>query len=125
MSFNLDPNRQAQDVIFFRKLQKISHPSIYFSNNPANQVSSQKHLVMILDTKINFQEHLKDILSKSTKLLDYYGSWKTIYLQDHYLQYLNRLSALILITVMLCMTRAIIKLSIRIWSQYNTKQHWL
>ena len=64
MSFNPDPNKQAQEVIFSRKHQKINHPSIYFSNNPIESVSSQKHLGMILDTKLNFQEHIKNILTK-------------------------------------------------------------
>ena len=34
MSFNPDSSKQAQEVIFSRKYQKISHPSIYFNNNP-------------------------------------------------------------------------------------------
>ena len=41
MSFNHDPSTRAQEAIFSRKLQKISHPSIYFNNNPIEQVSSQ------------------------------------------------------------------------------------
>ena len=69
MSFNPDPSKQAQEVIFSRKLQKISHPSIYFNNNPIEQVSSQKHLGMILDTKLNFQEHIKNILTKVNKTI--------------------------------------------------------
>ena len=33
MSFNPDTSKQAQEVIFSDKLQKISHPSVYFNNN--------------------------------------------------------------------------------------------
>ena len=69
MSFNPDPSKQAQEVIFSRKHQKISHPSIYFNNNPIESVSSQKHLGMILDTKLNFQEHVKNILTKVNKTI--------------------------------------------------------
>ena len=69
MSFNPDPSKQAQEVLFSRKHQKISHPSIYFSNNPIESVSSQKHLEMILDTKLNFQEHIKNILTKVNKTI--------------------------------------------------------
>ena len=68
-AFNLDLSKQAQEVIFSLKFQKISHPSLYFNNNATEQVSFQKHLGMILDTKLNFQEHIKNIL-KSIKLLD-------------------------------------------------------
>ena len=33
MSFNPDPNKQAQEVIFSRKLKKFCHPSLRFKNN--------------------------------------------------------------------------------------------
>ena len=69
MSFNLDPSKQAQEVIFSRKHQKISHPSIYFNNNPIESVSSQKHLGMILDPKLNFQAPIKNILTKVNKTI--------------------------------------------------------
>ena len=42
MSFNPDPNKQAQEVIFSRKLKKFCHPSLRFNNN-VSQASSQKH----------------------------------------------------------------------------------
>ena len=67
-SFNPDPSKQAQGIIFSRKHQKISHPSIYFNNNPIESVSSQKHLRMILDTKLNFQGYIKNILPKVNKI---------------------------------------------------------
>ena len=69
MSFNLDPSKQAQEVIFSRKHQKISHPSIYFNNNPIESVSSQKHLGMILDPKLNFQAPIKNMLTKVNKTI--------------------------------------------------------
>ena len=58
MSFNPGPSNQAQEIIFFHKLQKLSHSSIYFNKNPVKQVSSQKHLGIILDLKI-FKSALK------------------------------------------------------------------
>ena len=36
------PSKQAQEVIFSCKLQKINHPSIYCSNNPIEHVASEK-----------------------------------------------------------------------------------
>ena len=39
---NPDSSKQAQEVIFSCKLQKISHPSIYCSNNPIERVASEK-----------------------------------------------------------------------------------
>ena len=69
MSFNSDLSKQAQDVIFSHKLYKISHLSIYFNNNPIEQVTSQNHLGMLFDTKLNFQKHVKNILTKVNKTI--------------------------------------------------------
>ena len=64
MIFNPDPSKRAQEVIFSRKIQKTCHPSIYFNNKSVKQVPSQKHLGLILDNKLIFQEHLQNILTK-------------------------------------------------------------
>ena len=69
MSFNPDPSKQLQEVIFSRKVQNTCHPSIYFNNKLVKQVPPQKHLEMILDNKLNFQEHLKRILNKVNKTI--------------------------------------------------------
>ena len=69
MNFNPDPIIQAQEVIFWRKPQKTNHNQVYFNHNSVKQVSSQKHLGMYLDTKLNFQEHLNNLLSKVSKTI--------------------------------------------------------
>ena len=69
MSFNPDPSKQAQEIIFSCKIQKTCHPSIYFNNKSVKQVPSQKHLGLILDSKLNFQEHLQNILNKVNKTI--------------------------------------------------------
>ena len=69
MSFNPDPSKQAQEVIFSRKIQKTCHPSIYFNNKSVKQVPSQNHLGLPLDNKLNFQEHLQNILNKADKTI--------------------------------------------------------
>ena len=56
MSFNPDPKKQAQKVIFSRKSKIILHPPIVFNNNNSNNVMqtvSQKHLGIILDTRLS------------------------------------------------------------------------
>ena len=67
MSFNPDPTKQAQEVIFSRKLKKPLHPSITFNNVLVQNASSQKHLGLILDDKLNFKSHLKEKCSKFNK----------------------------------------------------------
>ena len=68
MRFNPDPNIQAQEVIFSRKFNKPNHPSLIFNNTVIIQSTNHKHLGMILDTKLDFQEHLGKI-SKTIGLL--------------------------------------------------------
>ena len=67
MSFNPDPNKQVQEVIFSRELNKPSHPSLNFDNTVVIQLTNHKHIGMILNTNLDFQEHLKDKLSKISK----------------------------------------------------------
>ena len=38
MTFNPDPNKQAQEVIFSRKIKKTSQPLLNFNNNSVKQV---------------------------------------------------------------------------------------
>ena len=69
MNLNPDPNKQAQEVLFSRKIQKSSQPSLIFNNNIVTQSLTQKHLGIFLDTKLDFQEHLKSIFSKVNKTI--------------------------------------------------------
>ena len=69
MNFNPDPSKQAQEVIFSRKLQKTNHNQVYFNHNSVKQVPSQKHIGMYLNTNLNFQEHLNNVLSKVNKTI--------------------------------------------------------
>ena len=43
MRFNPDPKKQAQEVIFSRKISKIDHTPLYFSENLVKSSSTQKH----------------------------------------------------------------------------------
>ena len=54
MSFNPDSSKQAQEVIFFCKINKPSHPVLIFNNNQVIQTPYQKHLGLFLDEKLNF-----------------------------------------------------------------------
>ena len=69
MSFNPDISKQAQEVIFSKKLKKTPHPPLMFNSNLVNKASSQKHLGIILDESLSFEEHLKTISVKTNKTL--------------------------------------------------------
>ena len=67
MSFNPDLNKQAQEVIFSRKLNKPSHPKIVFDSVPVVCTDWQKHLGMYLDKVLNFNLYIKEKMSKGMK----------------------------------------------------------
>ena len=69
MSFDPDPSKQAQEVIFSRKINKLPHPSLVFNSNNVLQTSSQKHLGVTLDVKLTFDEHLNNVLNKVNKAI--------------------------------------------------------
>ena len=69
MNFNPDPTKQAQELIFSRKVQMINHPPLFFNQNIAPKASLPKHLGMLLDTKLNFSEQLKTIFQKTNKTM--------------------------------------------------------
>ena len=59
MSFNPDPLKQPHEEIFSRKMTKTNHLALIFNENSVHQAAWQKHLEMLLDCKLNFEEHLK------------------------------------------------------------------
>ena len=67
MLFNPDPKKPAQEVIFSRKKQSQSHPTISLNNIPVERASYQKHLGIILDEKLNFKQHVDNAILKITK----------------------------------------------------------
>ena len=69
MNFSLDPSKQAQEVIFSRKLQKLFYLVLHFNNISVTQSTTQKHLDMLLDVKLDLQGHLKNIYSKVNKAI--------------------------------------------------------
>ena len=49
MGFNTDISKQAQEVIFSRKLNKAPHPPLMFNSDQVNKASSQIHWGIIRD----------------------------------------------------------------------------
>ena len=59
------PSKQAQEVIFSHKSKTLTQPPLVFNN--VSQTYSQKHLGVILDFKLKFEEHLNNVLAKVNK----------------------------------------------------------
>ena len=66
-SFNPDPSKQAQEVIFSWKINKVYHPPLLFNNSTVQQISSQKHLGIHLDEELTFKHHINEKINKANK----------------------------------------------------------
>ena len=99
-------------------MTKTNYPTLIFNNNPVYQVAIQKHLGMLLDCKLNFEEHLKTIVNEINKTI---GSvnFRTSYQENRYLQYINPLSNHILTMATLFTTKVIILFFIKDWNHFN------
>ena len=64
MVFDPDLSKQAQEVIFSRKIKKLLYPALLFNNIPLINSLFQKHLGLTLDVKLNFLEHIRSITKK-------------------------------------------------------------
>ena len=69
MQFNPDPNKQANEVIFSRKSNSFPYPPVKFNENNITKCSYQKHLGIVLDSKLNFNTHIDQKYKKCLKLI--------------------------------------------------------
>ena len=68
MSFNPDPSKQAElreltEIVLSKKQYNIKFPALTFNDN----ILTHKHLGMILNSKLNFKNHLSEKISKANK----------------------------------------------------------
>ena len=63
------PNK-LKGLAFYRKKNINNHPAVFFNNLPVNRKSTQKRLVLLLNEKPNFSEHINEKLKKVTKSIN-------------------------------------------------------
>ena len=63
MQFDQDPSKQVQEVLFSNKVAKTNHPNIIFNGNTAQENADQKHLGLILDEKLTFNDRITSKLT--------------------------------------------------------------
>ena len=68
MSFNPDPKKQAIEVYFSNKRDKGNYPPLHFNSTNFQVTDSQKHLGLVLDSKLIFNEHIESKISKFNSL---------------------------------------------------------
>ena len=67
MSFNLDPLKQTQEVIFSRERNQPHHPYINFSSDPVKtKLFYQKHLEIFRNSKLDFDQYIKWVFDKNS-----------------------------------------------------------
>ena len=71
MQFKPDPNKQANEVIFSRKTSSnnLSHRHIKVNNNDISKCPHQKHLGIVLDSKLNFNAHVDQKIKKCNRII--------------------------------------------------------
>ena len=67
MSFNPDPTKQAEQVIFSSKSMKAVHPPTYFNNSAVVTVPHHKRIGLVLDESLAFTEHIKVAVIKARR----------------------------------------------------------
>ena len=70
MVFNQDLNKQATEVYFTNRINLTNVPLLIFNDNVVNGVDTHKHLGLILDNKLTFQNHVNENNSKANKGID-------------------------------------------------------
>ena len=64
LSFNPDPKKHAQEVLFSTKNSNMAHAVIYFNNVQVQRANQQKRLLCIKFYMINF---IDKVLTKTSK----------------------------------------------------------
>ena len=64
LEFNPDPTKQATQMIFSCKKNKVNHPRIVFNGSTVCKVDHQKHLGLILEPKLTFEKHIYEKIKK-------------------------------------------------------------
>ena len=65
MLINPDPNKQAVEILFSKKQhEKDNYPPLNSNRDNVQTAISQKHLSLVLDSKLNFNEHISNKINK-------------------------------------------------------------
>ena len=69
MQFNPDRNKQAQELYFSKKNGNQKSLDLTFNKSNVASSPSVKHLGMLLDSCLNFNEHVKSKTNKCYKII--------------------------------------------------------
>ena len=64
MHFNAE---KTEGIIFSTKRKKPNHPMLTFGRDEVVKKTEHKHLRIVLDEQLNFQGHIKEVISKARR----------------------------------------------------------
>ena len=64
MLFNPGPTKQAAEVCFSHKRENVPQKPVIFNNNKMQFASAQKYLRLVLDSNLDFNQHIDDKINK-------------------------------------------------------------
>ena len=67
MEFNPDPSKQATELLFSCKKNRIVHPPLILNNQVVKKVEYHKHLGLILDSSLSFVNHINAKIALAKK----------------------------------------------------------
>ena len=67
--FNPDPTKKAKEVCLSHNRENVSPPPLTFNNNRIQSRSSQKHLGLVLDSKLGFNQHINGKINRCNKII--------------------------------------------------------
>ena len=106
MIFNHDPLNEGQGAIFSRKSNKFPHPEITFNSNPVKNIPYQKHLLMFLDSKFDFDKHIEGVFDKTSKSIAKLFTRSKVFYRDYlFYKFMNFLLDLTSIIVIISMIK--------------------
>ena len=80
-SIAIFPSKQATEVLFSCKKNRVNHPQLIFNGSAVVKVNEQKHLGLILEPGLLFHEHLSEKILKAKRniaILKYLSKYKAI-----------------------------------------------
>ena len=125
MNFIPDSTKQVQIVIFSHKAKEIYQSPLVFNNTCVSQSSSQKHLGVILDSKLIFDKHLKIVSLKISKILGLLPKLQNLLPRSALITRYKALSDPILIMVILFVIKLIICPFNKNWNLFSIMPAWL
>ena len=119
MSFNPDPSKEAQEVIFSRKSKRSTHPPLVFNNINVSQTFSQKQLGVILDFKLTFEDHLSNVSANVNKTIGFLRKLQSLLPRTTLILYTKLFFGNFWTMVMSCMRKPLITHLKKAWNLLN------